>query len=213
MSSSLILTLYFVILSTATISGLARWKKLDKGSRIIVLLLCCTIIFESTSLLFIRAFNNNRPILHIFSPIELLIICIYFNETIELLKKYRLGWWFGFLGLSVGLATSIFLQSIWNVNSIFLIFEAFAIILLCIFSFYQLLLKRLDIIGNIRFWVSSLLLFYWSSVFLYWGFNSYFESNLQQYSDLAYYGLGFVNMIMYLGFALIFFNYKKMNLG
>src|SRR5688572_28296516 len=101
-------------------------------------LLLATILSEVFSILSTYLFNNNMYVYHIHSAIQLFTICLYFSEQIDTLKRTKVGIAIASIGVCIAILNAIFLQNLNTLNSIFLLYEGFAIIGLCLFAFYEL---------------------------------------------------------------------------
>lgn len=207
------LLVYIISLIASSGFSIAQGKRLRKADRYLRVLLIITLLTEIVSELSIRKFRNNMVIFHIFSPIELLLLSLYFNEKISLLKKYHVGITIGILGIVIALLNALFIQPINTINSVFLLFEGFSIIALSLFAFYMLVLKKEEIIYNTHFWFTTIILTYWSAVFVYFGMYPFFLTILKGYMEPLTLALRLINIAAYFGFALVFLNYKKMTVN
>jgi hypothetical protein len=147
---------------------------------------------------------------HVSSPIELFIICCYFNEQIEALKRKRIALAIGWIGIIVAIVNAAFLQPLNTINSIFLLYEGFCIIGLCLFAFFVLVKDELEILNNVHFWIATILLIYWSFVFVYWGMYSHFLTTLHAYQSIMSHFIWVINILAYCGYAILFLRYRKM---
>lgn len=152
-------------------------------------------------------------VFHIWSPIELFLICLYFNEQIKYLKRFYIGYLIGGLGAVLAIINLLYIQPITTINSVFLLYEGFSVIALCLYSFYVLVYNEDDIINNPHFWFTTILLVYWSSVYVYWGMFPFFLTTLRDYSSIITFTLRVITILSYFGFALVFLNYKKMTVN
>lgn len=211
MSNAILLVygIYFSIIASGLISSLINRKFLHPADKYLHYLLLCNIVVELSAIYFMKVYKNNMYVYNIFSPIELFLIALYFQERIDWLKKRKIGIYIGCVGIIFAICNSIFWQPINTINSIFLLFEGFVIIGLCVFSYYQLMLHRQPIISNVHFWFTTIFLFYWSCLFSYWGMYDMLLTELNSYMNPATYILWIVNIVSYLGLATIFLFYKK----
>jgi hypothetical protein len=189
-----------------------RRRFLHPADRKISLLLLAALISELVSEYAIRQYRNNMPVFHVWSPIELFIICIYFEQRISFIKQYRIGRIIGCMGIVLAILNAIFFQPITTINSVFLLFEGFSIIGLSLFAFYRLVLEEAEIMLNPHFWFSTILLIFWSSVFVYWGIYPMLLTSLSAYMKGLTSALWTINICCYLGMATVFFLYKKMSI-
>lgn len=148
---------------------------------------------------------------HVYSPIELLIICLYFNEKIQSLKRFHIGIAIGVLGFIIASINIIFVQPYNTINSIFLVYEGFCVIALSLYSFYRLALDETELTRSSQFWFTTILLIYWSTVFIYWGMFPLLITTLKTSMAKITTGMRLINIFTYIGFAIVFINYKKVS--
>ncbi|HXS37524.1 MAG TPA: hypothetical protein VN721_12550 [Flavipsychrobacter sp.] len=201
----------FVLVITF-IFGASRFKFFDGPTKILLLLICIEIINEIIAFFFAKEYNNNYPVYNIYSLIELFIISLYFNFSIDLFRKWNIGVYIGIIGIIVGLINLHYLQSIKTFNSYFLLFEAFCIIGMALFAFFRLLLKheQLVLLQYPHFWFITFLLLFWSVTFLLWGCYKILIDKLGSGMWMVNMGLWIVNLIMYAGIGVVFLLYPKM---
>jgi hypothetical protein len=173
-------------------------------------LLLLTIISETIALYLNKAYQNNMPVYHIYSPLELFFICLYFNERIAFFKKHGIGLIIGGVGVVLAAVNLAFWQSLFSINSVFLMYEGFAVIGLCLYSFFRLMMDEEEITRNVHFWFTAIMLVYWSFVFFYWGMYAYFLTSLKTYLPGISIAFDIINILTYGGFALVFIRYRKL---
>ena len=210
MTKDLFVGTYFTIVLTASICSLVRFRELKNAEKWVAYLLCTTLFFELLSVLAIELWKNNMYVYHIWSPIQLLLVCMYFNESVAAFKKYNIGVSIALVGFVVALANVFFLQPPDSLNSIFLLYESFCIIGLSLYSFFELAQKEKEIIANIHFWLTTIFLIYWSAVFMYWGMYHHLSTTLKHYFGPVTYTIWTINPLAYSGIALVFLLYRKM---
>jgi hypothetical protein len=204
------LSIYFVLLVLSVFFSLKQRSYLRTSDKWISYLLLLTIISEAIALYLKDVYKNNMPLYHVYSPMELLFICLYFNERIPGLKKQHVGLIVGCVGILLAGVNAAFLQSPLSINSVFLMYEGFSVIALSLYSFYRLMMDEEEIIRNSHFWFTALLLIYWSFVFFYWGMYAYFLTSLKVYFPVVGMAFDMVNILTYAGFALVFIRYRKL---
>lgn len=207
-------TLFLIILLTmltASAVSLFLWKRLSKADRWIAVLLCTTFLSELLTEYFGNRFRNNMPVYHFFNPVQYLLLCLYFNESITKLKRHNTGIWIGIGGVLLSVYTNFFVQDIYTFPSIFLIFESFMIIALCLFSYFDLFLKEdIEINKQAHFWITTILLLFWSFTFVVWGMLTVFLNQASEFMKMVYPILITINFITYAGITMIFLNYHKL---
>lgn len=203
------LSIYICLVACGLIGGIVNRKFLHPADKYLRYLLLGNIIVELTAVYFMKVYKNNMYVYNVFSPIELFLVVLYFQKRIDWLQRRKMGVYIGIIGVVFAVCNIVFLQPIHTINSIFLLFEGFIIISLCVFSYYQLMLHRQPIVSNVHFWVTTIFLIYWSCLFSYWGMYNVLLKELISYMRPATYMLWMVNILAYLGFAIIFLFYKK----
>ena len=201
---------YLPLLFIAAAIALFYWRILSLADRWMSILLIVTIIQECISR-FLAFQGNNFITFHIYTPIELFLISIYFDRSISFKRPYRVGIIVGVAGIILAAINTIFFQSVKGINSYFLIFEACVILSFCMLSFYRLLIRDNIIPRRMtHFWLTICFLFYSSLTFVIYGLYGAMighDTSLAKIFDLTLY---FANLFLYFGIALVFFRYKKL---
>ena len=210
MLDDIFLLSYFIVLVGSYIATYIQRDILTKADKWISYLLVLTIFFEACSKIASNAYHNNMFVYHIWSPIQLFMFCLYFNQRVRLLRKYSLGLIVGTLGILIAIFNAVFFQPLLTINSIFLLYEGFSIMALCLVAFYELVYYEEDIINNVHFWLSTIFLIYWSSVYVYWGMYYYLITSMIAYIKPITYSIWTVNILAYAAIAIVFLRYNKM---
>lgn len=203
------LYVYLGILTLTTVLGAIRFRTLDKGGRVICLLLVLTLISESIAYLLAFKTGSNIIVYHIYNPIEFFLLSLYFNFTIDIFRRKHVGIYIGFFALLMGVLNSLYIQPITEFNTYYLLFEGLCIISISLFSFYQLMLKDTytSPVADPHFRISFLLLFYWCITFISWGVYEMVDTAKSNY--IIGLILWTANIIFYLGVAIVFLLYKR----
>ncbi len=196
---------YLPVLFLGVLIGIFRFKMLDTGSRIILILLVLTTLNELSELFMVRKGIGKELLYHFFSIIEILLISIYFFIVLSP-KKYRLYccgaiiFWptIGFLNMLVQPTTVI--------NSNILIIESICIIAMSLYSLYKILLNDniMNIIRYPHFWIWACLILYSSSTFFFWAFFDELIKKQTNYKQALLLLQVVVNIILYAGIGLTF---------
>lgn len=209
MSTVAAYSIYLSIVLCAFIASIANRRFLKPSDKYISYLLLCSMTSEIIGLYCIKRYQNNMAVYHFYSPVELFLTALYFQKRIPWLEQRKIGLYIGSLGVIVAICNIVFWQPLHTINSIFLLFEGFTIIGLSLFSFYQLALHRESIISNTHFWFTTIFLVYWSCIFSYWGMYNFFLKELSPYMKSMTYILWAINILGYMGFAVLFLGYRK----
>lgn len=201
---------YIVVIITAALSGLLRFKKRDKASKLLVMLLLLTLISEMTAYVCAIVYHNNMFVYHIFAPIQLLLLGLYFDNTIDLFKKKRIGIKVGILGVITATINTILFQPLNTLNSNFLLFEGLIIMAMVLYAFQRILNNdNIDIFRYHHFWFNIILVFFWSLTYTIWAlYNALYT---QQFAFTAYLStiIKTINIITYAGFGVVFLYFSN----
>lgn len=204
---------YFYILSLlfASACSIYRFKRLDTASRILSLLICSAFINEGAAFCIGRIYHNNLPLYTFYCFFEFGMLCLYFNNVIDVFIKKNIGIYIGIAGIMLGIINVLFIQHLDTLNSYFLFFEGLSVIAMSLFAFFRLLLKfdSLDLYKYQHFWFISILIFFWCITFLNWGLYDYFNLKLHHEAWKINFGILIAGVITYVSFGCVFlFHFK-----
>ena len=204
--------IYLLSLLFASICSVYRFKCLDIASKILAVLVCCALINESAAYYLAIKYHNNLPIYAVYGFVEFGLLCLYFNNTIDVFIEKNIGIYIGIGGIILGIINLIFIQHLNSLNSYFLLFEGLCVIGMSLFAFFRLLLKQdsLHLYKYPHFWFISILVFFWSITFLNWGLYDYFNLKLQHAAWEINNVLPIVSAFTYCCFGCVFLLYPKM---
>ena len=144
---------------------------------------------------------------HIFMPVELCFITLYFFEVMK--PKHIWRWRITFCSAYAlaAILNEVFLQSYKRLNSNFCAFESFVVIVLGLYAFYHFLLHddNQKITANVDFKIWAVLFFYFSATFSFWSFVRYLYNYHLEVYHIALVVHLVVNNIMYLSISLFLF--------
>ncbi len=152
------------------------------------------------------------PLYAIYCLLEFGLIAIYFNYSIDVFRKYNIGYYIGLLGLVLGLINILFIQGLYILTSYFLVFEGIFIIGMGLFSFFRLLLKndQLQLNRYPHFWFTTILLFFWSMTFISWALYDYFSIKHDKFAAVIDSSIHTVGSLFYVSICCVFLLYPKM---
>lgn len=213
MSSYLIQALIIIIIvAFATTIGLILFKKQDKASKYVTLYLLSVLATESISLWSAYQYQQNNPIYNIANIIDFILISLFFNYSISSFKKHNTGIKILLGGTFLAVINLLLLQSIYILNTNFLAFESVAIVGMCLYYFYDFLKSDTYITKlPIHFWISALLLIFWSFTLFHWLVGFYLMYTKSNMAEWPYHIITVVSALTYLSFGILFFNYRKMS--
>ncbi len=188
-----------------------RWHSLSKADSLICFLLFLTLVQESIAMYFRLTRHNNFPTYHIYTPIELSVICFYFILSFRSKYKYWIAGILTTISCALSILNTIYLQPLKTFNSYYLLFEGFTIITLCLLSFYKILIRD-DVSPRkmAHFWLTISFLFYWSLTYVDFGLIGKLETISPKLAEVFTYSLSTANILFYLAVAIVFFFYKKL---
>jgi hypothetical protein len=205
--------IYFVSLLFASFCGVWRFNKIDKGSKVLAVLVCCALINEGVGYYLASKYHNNLPLYTVYSLLEFFILSFYFNNVIDVFVRKDIGIYIGIIGICLGVLNLLFIQHIDSFNSYFLLFEGLSVIGMSLFAFFRLLLTHdnLKFYKYHHFWFISILIFFWSITFLSWGLYDYINQQLLQSASKINASLMTVSAFTYCCLGVVFLLYPKMN--
>ena len=206
---------YYIYYSSILISvvvAVIRFKQLDLATKVLGVLMIVDFINEISAFWIGIKYGNNMPTNNIHSIIEFVLICLYFNYSIDALMKKRIGYYIAGIGIILGLINMVSIQGITKLNSYFLILEGATIIGLSLFAFFRQLADHdtLRLYRYPHFWFTTILFFFWSSTFFNWVLYDYLNANYLSLSWIFNLSILIVNTLTYLCISCILFLYPKM---
>lgn len=198
---------YKLVMFLVSVFAIFHFRKMDLASKIICILIWVASITEALAWYSAKRFHNNLPVYNVFSYLEFMLVCLYFNYSVSTFRKRNIGYYIGFAGIILGVLNTIFFQPINTLNSNFIFAECLCIVSMSLYSFYKLLLAsdNLYLQSNTHFWVPCVLIFYWCTTLFSWGMYDFFAGLLQDKAAILNSCLLSVNIITYLSYATIFF--------
>lgn len=205
-----LLNVFFFLLFLSTVTSLFFFRRLDKASRLISILLATTLIAEASAYYSAVYYRNSMVIYQLFNPIQLFIISLYFNYTIAYFKEHNVGIFIGLIGFLVAFLNCYYLQPIKTSNSYFLIFESVLIVFMSLFSFSKKFAsENVNILKDQHFWLTFLLLTFWSITNTYWGMRQIIQSTSTRFDHITTLTLSILNILTYTAFGIILFLTSK----
>jgi hypothetical protein len=204
--------LYYSSLLFAAICCVYRYKILDSASKVIAILICCGFLNELAAYYLSIVYHNNLRLFAIYCFLEFSLTCLYFNKVIDVFIEKNVGLIIMAIGLVFGIANLVFIQHLNSINFYFLFFEGLTVIGMSLFAFFRFLLNQenLDLYKFPHFWFISILVFFWSVTFLFWGLYDYINLKFKSMAWGVNFTLPFIGVITYLSLGWVFLSYKKM---
>lgn len=201
---------YLAVIVIAAVISLVKYRQLDKASKIFSIMLIMTLISEVMAYVIAKYYRNNFPVYHFFAPIQLFLVGLYFNYSIESFRRKRIGIYIGIIGLLFGVFNTLFLQPIKTFNSYFLLFEGLCTIFMCLYAFNKMFVNEdIDILKSHHFWFTFILLTFWSITYVNWGVREFIRYKMLEMIFSVGNVLWVVNVLTYSGIAFVFLFYRK----
>lgn len=165
---------YMILLTLLSQLAAYRYEQTDKALRFITWFIWISIFSEVVGRIAARQFHNNMFVMSISTVLELGTISLYYNYSIETLRKYYIGYIIAGAGVVIAVVNHIWFQSIFQVNSNFHFIQCIIIACLSFYAIYKVLEEDNDKIPIHRrhlFWVPIILVFFHIGVI--WHFLSY----------------------------------------
>ncbi len=204
--------IYFGLLVCLSLLLPFRYKKADKASGFIFILIWSSLISELTAIYTSHKFHNNMPVYAIYGFLEFFMISLYFNYSIDTFRKHNIGYIIGVTGVAIGVANSIWYQPLTTLNTLYIFLECIGIVCMSLYSFYRLLLTNttLRLHNRVHFWVPCIFLFNWCATLSSWGMYDHFRAAVKDRTPILNISLVLVSILTYLAFGIVFLLYPKM---
>jgi hypothetical protein len=207
---------YNCSLLLACIAAMRHYKRLDSAARIFAILLAIGCLSEIAAYFSAKKFHNNYLVYNMYSCVELLLLCLFFNYSIDVFRKNNAGIYIGMAGFLGGIADMLWIEkgSIYRTNVAFIFLEYIIVISLCLFALTRMLVQpgsRLT--GQLHFRLTVLLVFFFSLTFPYPYFYDYVvfirrvSRQAEWFMECSY---DIVNLAFYLAVIVVFLKYPKM---
>jgi len=209
---SLYFLIYIILIAAGFTASIIHRRQLSMADTCISILLLITFISEILNHFSFMFFHNNGMfIFHIFTPVEFLLISIYYNSSIPGLRRNNIGVIIGLAGLAVAVSNALFFQDTTQLNSVMLLFEGFFTIALSLFALYNILLQDdVNLKKSAHFWFSVFLLIYFAFTFTRWGVFYLYGMHSNSGALLLGYLHWGINVLFYGSFFIVFLNYRKL---
>lgn len=205
--------IYYCALSFAAFYCIFKFKAADKATRFICILIWNGFITEIIAWQFARAFHNNLSVYTISCFVELSLVSLYYNYSIDVFRRWRIGVYIGILGLLSGVLNTVILQPLDSFNSNFLFLEGLLILLMSLFALFRILIVddyNLQLQGNLHFWIPCVFVLYQCGTLLSWNAYQYFVAKTTYEAALLHICILFINIVAYLAFVFLLYHFLKM---
>lgn len=204
--------IYLILLVGVSILGFMQVKYFDSPTKVLLAYICITSISETAAFLLAINQKNNLWLYHIYGPMQLSLLCVFFNNTIASFKKHKIGFVILSVGIVYSIVNSIFVQQLSVFNTYFIVVESILIIGITLYYFYSFL-NGAQVYKNHttpHFWVACFFLLFWSFTFFRWltalAMPQIIDNNIMAIQIMMW----SINMITYTGFGIVFLYYRKL---
>lgn len=201
-----------VIFATITLA-LKRYRYIDRPLKIFLGLLVSSFLSELAGIYSEYLYNNKAPVYHIFSILELFLICTYYIYCIKNNSQLPLVLSAFLMSILLGLGNLVFFQKFTEYNTNMLMIECVIIIGMSLFSLFKIVQKEdvISIVTYPHFHITIAMLLLWTSTFFFWAFLNYFKtSNAFNYEVIGT-GQVIVNLIIYCYIGFVFLRHKPVS--
>lgn len=208
----ILVPLYFGLLICLAVLLPFRYKKADKASRFICILIWSGLLTELVAKYASVKYHNNMPVYAIDRFIEFGLISLYFNYSVDTFSRHHIGYFIGTTVVLIGIANSIWYQPLNTLNTIYIFLECIVIICMSLYSFYRLLLTSTTIRlhERVHFWIPCIFVFNWCGTLSCWGLYDYFRKGVTEKLPILNISLVSISILTYIAFGLVFLLYPKM---
>jgi hypothetical protein len=164
----------FIFILIPVVIALIFWQRHTKAQRAIFALCLFALFFQLFSYFTWKNEINNLPFLHLYTPIELVLICLFFKTT-STSKSYQLMINSVAISFCVFAALNVFFfQSIYEINAPVRGVESLIVMALCILLWLKIMreLKIERLISTPIFWFNTAFLGYFSVNFILFIFSN-----------------------------------------
>ncbi len=199
------------IICSAGIAGF-RYRIAGSSIRFICILFLVVPLAELSGIYSVIKIGNNVGVYNIFSFAEFLLLCLYFNFSVDIFRKYRLGYMLAVAGGVFGIANALLYQPLTSAEgSNFIAIQIVAVFGMCFLALYRLLIyhRESNFKNNPHYAIILLLLVNWLVVFIHWGMGPAVEKLFHTEAISLYTVIQLVNIAVSIGFSLVFLLLSK----
>lgn len=206
-------TVYLFALVLPVIGGVMQFKKLDRSARYFLYVASISFFGELLGLVSVLLFHSNKEIYNVIGISNFVMLCLYFNSSVTLFKKFNVGGILAGTGILIWTVSIIFFDQLSKTNTPYMFYEGAATLFMTIALLDQLLsgkvLVDFDLRESPHFWFVILLFFYWCITICQWVLYDYFADFVENQSWINI-TLWCASILGSIGFFLIFLQYPKL---
>lgn len=210
MGQEVLFYVYLAILASICLVGIWKYGILDKGTKIVFVVICSCICCEGYSFVVGKENDDRLPVYHLYSLVEIILLTLYFFTTIKL-KKPVLFALLVVVYVAVAVVNVLYFQPLRSLNSNYITFNCLMAIPMSLYSLYKILIDDSieKVQYHVHFWFWTSFLIYYSSSFFFWQFVGYFYRTNRQFYRLSLYMHSVLNIMTYSGIFLTMLLYPQ----
>ena len=203
---------YLFVLMSAFGCGMIHLRKLDKAGKIFCVFCGFIFLAESTAYYAARVYHTNMAVYAVSNILGMLLLCLYFNYSVDYFRKSALGVWLGIISVLLGILNTGLFQPVTKLCTNFLVYEGIVTVAVCMFAFFRLLAdsEKLRLKNIPQFWVMTTLVLYWTITLLSWSVYEFLGEKVSEYNSVINLLILVANIGCYATFGIIFLLYPKM---
>jgi hypothetical protein len=199
-----------ILMVSIIVIGFLRFSQMDLGLRTFYVLTVIGYIGETTAYLSAVFLKTNLLVYAIFNITGIVFFCLYFNYTVQVFKKYRIGCIVALPSFLFGLFNLINCGRKGNINIYFMMYMAIVIIGMSLVSLTETIrnfnAERAQ--APHHTWISIILIFLWTSLFLSWGLYNVLTEMLER-KWIVDFTIFLVNILATLSILVVFIKFPK----
>lgn len=204
-----LIIVYYIVLVLSILTGLLKIKDLDGPARTILLLLSITLLTEISALLYSsNTGEGNIFIYNSFIPVQYSLLLLYYHKAINEIKRSNLVLLIAGLSIVVTVAILYAAKDSRSINTLGLATESVIIVGITLHYFSTFLNSSKPI--SVPFWISCIMLFFWSFTFFYWIAGLAIRHNFTDNTIWLRYMHWAINVLTYASFGIVFLFYKRL---
>lgn len=208
------LSFYLLLLFLALYCYLRYFRRLTLSLKMLTFYLGATLLSECVAAWLSYRYHNNMPAYHVYSPVSLALVALYYNYSLSAFRKYRVGYYVAAAGIVAAVLNTIYLQHLMELDSYMVLFSGLCTIAMALYAMLHILGRNdKPVKRNIHFWISFIFLIYWICTYLIWALLQVFViTDYPEALSAVFLGLWGINCITYAAFGmlpLLFINEKR----
>lgn len=206
-------TFYYSSLFICAVVSLSMIKGLSPAFRWLAVLVVLTLVVEVGAKYVAYCFDtSNSAVYHVFTPIEFLFYTLIYALLVDDSKWIKVFWFCWFILVVSEVINTLYVQPLGVSNTNIMMMESVMLVFFSLVLFLKIKesMEYENLLIESVFWFNSIILVYYASNILIWGFHSIKIYNLTDPPTLIYDVNLMLSGILYLVFSFaIYLNYKS----